>query len=207
MTQQPEILEDVNDLVVILKPMGWSTHVAGDSGPNLTEWLAQNGMKDVAPVHRLDKDTSGIILMGKGRENRASLSRMFSEGQVHKEYMALVHGRIRKKGVIRRPLQDGRRGKPLPAITRYRLIEWLGPYSLIQVTLETGRKHQIRRHLQGIGHGVVGDKRYRTPRTPVDPAGLYLHEGVLALPDERCWQAPLPARFLSRLQELKSDQA
>ena len=206
MSQQPQIIEDTRDLLVVLKPMGWSTHDAGDAGPNLTDWFKQKGITDAAPVHRLDKGTSGIVLAGKGRENRATLSQLFSEGHVHEEYMALVHGRIRKKGVIRRPLQDGRRGKPLPAVTRYRLVEWLGPYSLIQVTLETGRKHQIRRHLQGIGHGVVGDKRYRTPRTPLDPEGLYLHEGLLALPDERCWEAPLPTRFVSRLALLKSIQ-
>ena len=122
MSQQPQIIEDTPELIVVLKPMGWSTHDAGDAGPNLTDWFTQKGIKDAAPVHRLDKGTSGIVLAGKGRENRATLSRLFSEGHVHKG----VHGpgswTHSQKRVIRRPLQDGRRGKPLPAVTRYRLI-------------------------------------------------------------------------------------
>lgn len=204
---KPQILANNGSMMVVLKPMGWSAHAAGpDTGPSLTEWLQEQGVRDGAPVHRLDKDTSGIILIGKGKEERARMSKWFADGEVHKEYFALVHGRIRKKGVIRRPLQDARRGAPLPAVTRYRLIEWLGSKSLIQLTLETGRKHQIRRHLQGIGHGVVGDKRYRTKGVPLDPGGLYLHEGLLVLPDERTWEAPLPERFLAELKRLQDDQ-
>jgi len=204
-TDTPQIIENEDGLLVLLKPSGWSTHDAGpESKPHVTEWLQEHGLSQYAAVHRLDKDTSGLLLLAASSRDRAALSQSFSEGDVHKEYLALVHGKVRKKGVIRRPLQDGRRGKPLPAVTHYRLIEWLGKFSLIQVTIETGRKHQIRRHLHGIGHPVVGDRRYRRKGKQLPKPPMMLHAFALALPDGRGWEADIPARFQERLLELKS---
>ena len=205
MITNPEILEHDEGILVVVKPSGWSTHDAGpDSKPHLTDWLKDEGLQQYAAVHRLDKDTSGIIIMAASSPRRAELSHAFAEGLVHKEYLALVHGKMRKKGVIRRPLQDGRRGKPLPAVTRYKLIELLGRFSLIQITIETGRKHQIRRHLQGIGHPVVGDRRYRARGKQIPEPPMMLHAFTLVLPDGKMWQADIPEPFQQRLMELKS---
>ena len=107
-----------------------------------------------------------------------------------------------KKGVIKRKLKDGRRGRPLSAITRYRTLLSNERYSLVRVTIETGRKHQIRRHFEGIGHPVVGDTRYRgrIPKARVEAASrLALHSWKLELPGFQAVFAPLDATFQSLL--------
>jgi 23S rRNA-/tRNA-specific pseudouridylate synthase len=205
--ETPRIISREEDALILYKPTGWSVHPAGpDTGPTITEWLSENEKEPVVPLHRLDKGTSGILVASAKKEERSALSIWFEKREVHKEYLALVHGRIRRKGVIRRPLQDARRGKPLAAVTRYKLVEWLGSFSLVQLTMETGRKHQIRRHLQGLGHGVVGDRRYRTPRTKLMDSRLCLHAAFLAFPDERSWDSPIPDDFREILLKLKPDE-
>ena len=133
---------------------------------------------DLAPVHRLDRETSGVLLCASDPALRAELGAFFASGRVEKRYRALVHGRTHAKGIVRRALADGRRGRPLPAVTRYRRLEALGRVTLIEARPETGRKHQIRRHLAGVGHFVVGDERYPPRRfsgVPGFPGRLWLH--------------------------------
>ena len=150
MTTTPRILADEPDALVVFKPGGWSTHDAGPaSHPTLSQWLIENRWHEAHPVHRLDKPTSGIVLVGKTPEARTRLSGWFASGEVHKEYLALVHGKCRAEGVWKRPLSDARRGKPLEAITHYKRLEHWRRYSLVHIALETGRKHQIRRHFEG----------------------------------------------------------
>ena len=204
MSETPQILADEQDCLVLLKPRGWSTHDAGPaSHPTLSHWLKEQRFSDAHPVHRLDKPTSGIVLVGKSKEFRTRLSSWFASGDVHKEYIALVHGKCRAQGTWKRPLSDSRRGKPLKAITHYRRIEHWKRYSLVHIALETGRKHQIRRHFEGGGHPIVGDTRYRGKRTP-EKEGLFLHATFLALPDGRSYEAPLPEPFRERLIQLGS---
>ncbi len=192
----PGVLAVEDDVVVVDKPADWVVHDAGGDAPDLSAWLG-----GLPPAHRLDRGTSGLVLYARRPEVVAAV------GEAHeKAYLTLVWGKTRPKGIIRRPLADGRRGRPLGATSRYRTIAQLGPVSYLRVRIETGRKHQIRRHLEGIGHPVVGDARYRgkgTRELPGAPDRLWLHAGQLALGDGRSWEAPLPPDLAAHLQGLR----
>lgn len=205
------LLTRKGDLWVFNKPSGVLTHPARhdarDPLPDLMSWaVAEAGApEDIAPCHRLDLATSGVLLASPDPQIRGDIGAMFAAGEVTKKYKALVVGRARKKGIIRKPLTDGRRRRPLDAVTRYRLDGWLGPFSLLTVRPETGRKHQIRRHLQSIGHAVVGDDRYpprRFIKVPAFPGRLWLHANELTLPDNRRFRAPLPLELEEHLELL-----
>ncbi|MEC8423413.1 MAG: RNA pseudouridine synthase, partial [Myxococcota bacterium] len=188
-------------------------HPAGDDGvPDLLTWLrTQAGLPSgTAPVQRLDQGTSGLLLAGATPSARAAASAWLAEHRVEKTYLTVVHGRARKKGTLRRALPDGRRGRPLPAVTRYRTLEWLGGFSLLAVQIETGRKHQIRRHLHGIGHPVVGDPRYRRAgrrRVPGWAGRMWLHARVLVLPGGETFEDPLPPSLLASLDAMRAGAA
>lgn len=186
------------------KPAGVLTHPAAEGErPAATELLPAG----VSPLHRLDVDTSGVLLCTADPDERSRIQVLFAEGGIHKTYLALVHGRIHDKGTIRRGLKDARRRHVLDAVTRYTRRERLGDFSLVQVRPETGRKHQVRRHLQGIGHAVVGDTRYRPKRhrrIPEDPGRLWLHAAKLVLPDGTVFEAPLPAELQAHLEALRA---
>lgn len=191
------LLDQADDLLVIYKPHDIAIHpgaqLPDQAQPlDVVSRLRAVGL-DHSPAHRLDRATSGLALMARGDALR-DLGQRFAAGTVHKHYLALVHGRPRRKGIIRRPLPDARRRRPLPAVTRYRVIRWLGDVSLVHVRPETGRKHQIRRHFEGIGHPLVGDTRYpgrrRGEALSFDDR-LWLHAWRLELEDGREWAAPL----------------
>jgi RluA family pseudouridine synthase len=191
---QPNIIYREQDIWVVDKPAGWAVHPTGDGHPELLSWLIENGApRSIAPAHRLDLDTSGVALFGLTPDVLSALGAQFESHAITKSYRALVYGRPHNKGTIRRPLQDGRRKQRLDAVTRYRLVDSLGRYSLIQIRPETGRKHQIRRHFQGIGHGIVGDRRYRCKgKPPAHVTRLCLHAERLELPDGRVFTADWP---------------
>jgi len=207
---EPFLLDPIGDLLPVYKPSGVRIHPADDDGvPDLIGWLsAQPGVPaGTVPVHRLDAPTSGIVLCSADPNVRREASGWFADGRVQKRYLALVFGRARKKGIIRRKLQDARRQRPLEAVTRYRLAEALGNNSLLVVTPETGRKHQIRRHLHGIGHSIIGDERYRSRRfksVPAFPGRLWLHAERLILPDGTLIEAPLPEALENHLDVLRA---
>jgi len=161
-------------------------------------------------VHRIDLETSGVVLFGETQSVRGAISAFFVRGEVEKRYCAVVFGRTRAKGTIRRPLDDERRGRPLEAVTRYRLREALGGFSYVSLRPEHGRKHQLRRHMHGMGHAIVGDTRYPGPlqvRIPAFPARLWLHAERLTLPDGRTWVAPLPTALQLNLDALRAGAA
>ncbi len=191
---EPHILEQTDDLLVLDKPAGWLTHPAGTDAPDVQSWLAGRGLADFRPVHRLDAPTSGVLLFARGDRLQA-LGDAFAARSVHKTYVAVVHGRARRKGIIRRKLADGRRGRPLEAVSRYRTVRWVERRSVVQVRPETGRKHQIRRHLASVGHPLVGDGRYGR-RTDTEP--MILHCLRLQVGDET-WEAPLPPALAALL--------
>jgi 23S rRNA-/tRNA-specific pseudouridylate synthase len=201
----PTLLLVRDDLVAVDKPSGWLVHPAGTEAPDLLAWLAdQDVPAGLAPVHRLDRGTSGITLFAPPAALPAFTER-FAQGEVSKRYDALVFGATRPKGTVRRKLADGRRGKPVEAVTRYRTVEQLPRCSLLSVRPQTGRKHQIRRHLQGIGHAIVGDERYppRGKRTvPAFPGRLWLHAASLQL-DDLHLEAPLPEALRDHLAVLR----
>lgn len=205
------LLTRKGDLWVFNKPAGMLVHPARHDQreplPDLMAWAVAeaDAPEGIAPCHRLDLHTSGVLLASPDPEIRGAIGAMFAASEVTKKYKALVYGRAHKKGIVRRKLADGRRGRPLPAVTRFRLDTWLGPLSLLTVRPETGRKHQIRRHLQSVGHAVVGDDRYppkRRMKVPSFPGRLWLHANELQLPDGRRFRAPLPPELDEHLQLL-----
>ncbi|MBW2731274.1 MAG: RluA family pseudouridine synthase [Deltaproteobacteria bacterium] len=203
----PRCLHHTGTLLVLDKPSGMAVHRAsGDESADLTSWAMEHYDAGMAPAHRLDRDTSGVVLLSSCPRERAELNQLFAQGDVHKTYLALVLGATRKKGVISRPLPDARRGRALDATTRYKRLEAFGSASLLEVRPETGRKHQIRRHLHTIGHPLVGDRRYRDPRRRrvfAFPGRLWLHACQLELPHGRVFSSPLPKMLTEHLELLR----
>lgn len=205
----PVLLADDGDLVAVDKPAGWVVHAAMEGERHdLRAWLAgQPGLPGgLEPLHRLDRETSGVVLFAASARTRAEIGRAFMDGAVQKTYLVLVQGHAHRKGVIRAPLAPDHPGPPQDAVTRYRLVEALGAFSLLRVHPETGRKHQIRRHLQGLGLAVVGDTRYppaRPLRVPAFPGRLCLHAAAVTLPDGRVFEAPLPPDFAACVAALR----
>lgn len=201
----PRVLRQDTSLIVVDKPSGWLVHPVGTEAPDLVSWLAAEIGGTWSPVHRLDLGTSGPVVFAPPSEVEPWAAR-FRDHEVEKSYLTLVYGKTRDHGTIRRDLADGRRGRPVPCETRYRTREHFARWSLLEVTPVTGRKHQIRRHLQGIGHAVVGDDRYR-PRgkktVPAFPGRLWLHCARLALPGLEV-EVPLPEELEAHLTVLRS---
>jgi len=163
--------------VCVEKPAGISVH--NDPGQDLISRLAKQaafkGLGGLQPVHRLDQETSGLLLLATDQESLARLSEGFAAGRVKKWYQALVHGNFAEESLTGEwtwPLTKqagGRkdpagRGKKQTARTRYTVVSQSPHYALLDIELFTGRKHQIRRHAKISGHPVVGDSRYGSPR-------------------------------------------
>ena len=160
----------------------------------------------INPVHRLDKETSGLVLLAADPESFMALSRQFESRQIRKVYMAVLHGLVEKPadgewGVWEKPLSKapgGREnpqggGEKQPCTTRYKVLEYSEHYTMVEIELLSGRKHQIRRHAKLAGHPVVGDDRYGSMRAIKylrENAGFYrlaLHSFLLTFtpPDSK----------------------
>ena len=212
-----EVLFEDEHLLAVDKPAGLAAHPGtGLSGPTLVE-EARAYLKvppalpatefRPSPAHRLDRDTSGIVLVAKTRRAMAGFTALFTEGErVHKTYLALAKGKMpRPAGTVELPLSEHEqtaRSKALrgvhfqPATTHYRVLSAMSEASLLELRLETGRTHQIRRHLEAIGHPVAGDRRYgdfpfnRLARTRWGLCRMFLHSARLRIPH------PVEARTL-----------
>jgi RluA family pseudouridine synthase len=184
--------------LVVEKPAGMSVHNApGEDlcsrataiikkAPDAMQMIAMDPGFGVHPVHRLDKETSGLVLLAVDPESFRFLSEQFESRQVKKQYIAILHGCIEKAGegndaVWQWPLSKtagGRQnpqgsGEKQPSRTHFRVLECSGHYTLVEIEPLTGRKHQIRRHAKLAGHPVVGDNRYGSLR-----AAKYLKENL-----------------------------
>lgn len=202
---KPRLLARDGGLWVFDKPSGMAVHPTGEANvPDLLSWARAHAAApaELRAAHRLDRETSGVVLCAHEDALIAELGGIFRDGTAVKRYRALVHGRAHKKGVIRTPLGDARRGAALEAVTRFRLLAWLGPTSYLEVRPASGRRHQIRRHLQRIGHSIVGDTRYpgrRFSKLPGFPGRLWLHAESIELPDGRVFSAPLAPELEAHL--------
>jgi 23S rRNA pseudouridine1911/1915/1917 synthase len=163
-------------LLVVDKPAGVVVHPApGHRGPTLAEALAGRAAGGLDPeragiVHRLDRDTSGLLVVAKSEEAHAALQGMMRERRVRREYLALVSGSPDAdtgtidaplgRDRVRRTVVSGSTDRPRAAVTHFRVLERLPRTTLLEVVLDTGRTHQIRAHLAAIGHPVCGDPQY-----------------------------------------------
>jgi 23S rRNA pseudouridine1911/1915/1917 synthase len=172
-------------------------------------------------VHRLDRDTSGLLVVAKSDEVHRRLKALIQSRDVLREYLALVHGRPpARSGTIDAPLGRDRRVRtrmssdtdtPRDAVTHFAIEEALPRHTLLRVRLETGRTHQIRAHLQAIGHPVAGDPEYGSAGSTADELGLarqFLHAEHLAfdhpVSGERIdVRAPLPEDLLAALSRAR----
>jgi len=199
------LFED-EDLFIIDKPPGIAVH-EGKQVPKHRSLLglleAEHHAAAEAPklVHRLDKDTSGVLIVAKNERAAKALETAFAKGDIRKEYLCLVAGRLpQDTATIDLPLL-GREGKPVSAITRFRVLKRFSQSTLIQVKLETGRMHQIRQHFARVGHPVVMDDRYgdftfnRQFRRHYGLKRQFLHATSVEVPYKgniTKWTAPLP---------------
>jgi 23S rRNA pseudouridine1911/1915/1917 synthase len=211
------------DLVVIDKPAGLVVHPgAGQPDRTLMNALLAHepglaGVPRAGIVHRLDKDTSGLLVVAKNVVAQASLVKQLAERSMRRLYLAVVQGDPPAGGTIDAPVgRDVRvrtrmavshRGKP--ARTSYRVLERFGEAALVECRLETGRTHQIRVHFQHIRHPLVGDTVYRRgTRRGISFSRQALHATELSLVHPRTrermtWRAAPPRDFQRLLQTLR----
>jgi 23S rRNA pseudouridine1911/1915/1917 synthase len=222
----PVVFED-DAVIVIDKPAGLVVH------PGSGNWAGTmlNALLNHAPhleqvpragiVHRLDKETSGLLVVAKTLTAQTDLVRQLQAHTVHREYIALAAGRVESDGEVdapigRHPVQRTRMavvagGKP--ARTHYRVIEEFAKATLLECKLETGRTHQIRVHLASIGHPLVGDPVYASKRAPLPPELLRfprqaLHAARLGFihpvrGEQVVFESPLPQDFATLLESLR----
>jgi 23S rRNA pseudouridine1911/1915/1917 synthase len=166
------VLYEDADLVVVDKPAGLPVHATRSVlGRHVIGWLRATRGSSLALAHRLDRETSGILIAVRSAAAARVLAREFASGAVHKEYLALVFGTPPERFTIDLPVgrdlrsavyikQAADRELGQPARTRFERLCALGALSLVRALPETGRRHQIRVHLQAAGHPIVGDKLY-----------------------------------------------
>ncbi|EHL76818.1 MULTISPECIES: RluA family pseudouridine synthase [Bacillus] len=236
---EPEVLEitpenmdldiyyEDRDVIVVNKPRGMVVHPAPGhlSGTLVNGLMAHckdlsgiNGVLRPGIVHRIDKDTSGLLMAAKNDYAHEKLSQQLSNKTVTRKYKAIVHGVIpHDVGTIDAPIgRDPKDRQKMAvvengkhAVTHFRVLERFSQYSLIECELETGRTHQIRVHMKYIGHPLAGDPKYG-PKKTLNIEGQALHAEVLGFIHPRTeeyleFKAPLPDDFSRILTFLRSE--
>ena len=217
-----EILYEDEDLAVVVKPRGMVVHPAAGhpDGTLVNALLARldslggiGGELRPGIVHRLDKETSGLMLVAKNDETQEALSRMLKDREIEKHYRALAEGKFKKpEGEIDAAIDRSKKNRKKmavdpegrPAVTRWKVIAEGNGCTLLDVHILTGRTHQIRVHLKSIGHPVCGDELYGFEKG-VKVLCLMLHAYSLSFEHPRtkekmAFQAPLPEDFLKGLK-------
>jgi len=209
------ILHEDDDVIVVLKSHGLLT-VATErerettAQAYLNAYLKEKGGERIHVVHRIDRETSGVLVFAKNFAAREALKEKFAAHDVERVYIAVIEGEIDPpRGTIRSHLRERRdlRMESVDAhpdaklaVTHYRTIESNGKFSLLEIRLETGRKNQIRTHLAEAGHPVVGDRMYGSTVNPLGRLGL--HAKVLGFDHPRTgkklvFTVPVPKSFKS----------
>lgn len=210
------ILFENEDLLAVNKPEGLATiPERNKEKENIRALLAATFSEKLYVVHRLDKEVSGILLFAKHAAAHKTLNEQFSQRQIRKRYLALIHGVLEKNsGAIDTPIRqygsgrmgiDVERGKP--SLTQFHTVERFIIYSLVNVFPITGRRHQIRVHLYSIGHPIVGDVRYGDKQLQRQYPRLMLHAHRIAfrlLSGQNIeLEAPLPVSFEAMIRPLR----
>lgn len=223
-----DIVYEDNDVIVINKPKNMVVHPAcgHESGTVVNALLSHckdslsgiNGELRPGIVHRIDKDTTGLIVACKNDKAHISLAEQLAEHSITRRYVALVHGNIKEdEGTVdiavgrsdkdRKKMaagaKNGRR-----AITHFKVLERYGDYTFIECRLETGRTHQIRVHMAYIKHPLAGDEVYGVKKDRLSGNGQYLHARVLGFVHPETgkymeFEAPLPEYFKETLDKLR----
>ena len=222
-----EIVYQDEDVAVVNKPQGMVVHPsAGHTSGTLVNALMYhikdlsgiNGVLRPGIVHRIDKDTSGLLMIAKNDQAHVALADELKDKKSLRKYWAIVHGNLpNDRGVIEAPIgrseKDRKKqavtAKGKPALTRFQVLERFGDYSLVELQLETGRTHQIRVHMAYIGHPVAGDEVYG-PRKTLKGHGQFLHARTLGFTHPRTGEvleftAEAPAIFQETLEKLRQE--
>ena len=222
------ILYEDQDVILVNKPKGMVVHPAPGhlSGTLVNGLMAHcqdqlsgiNGSLRPGIVHRIDKDTTGLLIVCKNDVSHNAIAAQLKEHSITRKYLAIVHGVIKEEqGTIDAPIgrhpterkkmsineKNGRH-----AITHYRVLERFQKYTYIECQLETGRTHQIRVHMASIHHPLLGDMVYGPQKCPYSLEGQTLHAAVFGFVHPRTGEyleltAPLPEYFQTLLQKLR----
>jgi 23S rRNA pseudouridine1911/1915/1917 synthase len=206
-------LHEDNDLIVIEKEPGLLS-IASEDEKHLTAYRQLTDyVRNVNPknrifvVHRLDRDTSGVMVFAKNKEAQQTLQNSWQESVRERAYIALVEGAVKKDGTVTSWLTENKMfmvySSPKPndgkkAITHYKVLQSNRNFSLLQVNLDTGRKNQIRVHMSDIGHPVVGDKKYGSRNNAIGRLGLHANAIELKHPttgESMRFESKTPASF------------
>lgn len=222
-----EIVYEDADVLVVNKPRGMVVHPApGHATGTLVNGLMHhckdlsgiNGVARPGIVHRIDKDTSGLLMVAKNDVAHEGLVNQLVNKTVTRKYTALVHGHIaHEKGTIEAPIGRDQKDRQKQAVvdngkhavTHFQVLERYGEFTLVECRLETGRTHQIRVHMNYIGFPLAGDPKYG-PKKTIDFGGQVLHAGVLGFEHPVTkeyleFSSPLPEDFKQLLDELRGE--
>lgn len=213
---EPTILFEDADLVVVDKPAGMIVHPDGKHDyPALDAWLREK-YGEIFLVHRIDRETSGVLAIARNEKSYEFIKQQFKDREVRKTYRAFVHGNFKdERGIIDRAIGSARGGlgprsardpygTTRDAVTMYKRLQNGDGVAYIEVFPKTGRTHQIRVHMAGIGHPIVADRLYGPGRPDMLGFGrLALHALSLSLTHpkggEMTFSAPLPADFVAAM--------
>ncbi|MDN4607533.1 RluA family pseudouridine synthase [Sporosarcina highlanderae] len=223
-----EIVYEDSDVLVVNKPRGMVVHPApGHNGGTLVNGLMHqvkdlsgiNGVMRPGIVHRIDKDTSGLLMVAKNDQAHVSLVNQLVDKSVTRVYTALVHGHIpHDQGTIDAPIGRDPKDrqsmtiidKGKDAVTHFKVLERFGNFTLVECRLETGRTHQIRVHMKYIGHPLAGDPKYG-PKKTIEFNGQVLHAGTIGFKHPRTGEyleftQPLPEDFQRLLEKMRNEK-
>lgn len=224
---QLDIVYEDEDVLVVNKPSGMVVHPsAGHTQGTLVNGLMHhcddlsgiNGVMRPGIVHRIDKDTSGLLMVAKNDKAHISLVNQLVDKSVTRVYKALVHGHIpHDHGTIDAPIGRDQRDRQKmavvdngkQAVTHFKVLERFGKYTLVECRLETGRTHQIRVHMKYIDHPLAGDPKYG-PRKTIDFGGQVLHAGTIGFIHPTSeeyleFSAEVPENYQQLLNELRHE--
>lgn len=222
-----EIIYQDDDVAVINKPQGMVVHPsAGHPNQTMVNGLLYHlndlsSINDVIRpgiVHRIDKDTSGLLMVAKNDQAHLHLAKQLKDKTSLRKYVALVHGNIRHdKGTITAPIgrsKVNRKSQAVieggkDAVTHFTVLERFEEFTLVELQLETGRTHQIRVHMQYIGFPIAGDPLYG-PKKTLPSQGQFLHAKLLGFThpttgESLVFEAPLPELFATTLKKLRQN--
>lgn len=212
------VYED-NDIIVINKGSG----ILSVSTDNVKDGTAYSILRDYLEkkdprlmlfvVHRLDRDTSGLMMFAKNVEAKEAMQHNWNNMVLGRRYVAVVEGKVeQEEGVVKSYLAETSQFEVYStqnpdegqlAITRFKRLQCNNGYSLMELSLDTGRKNQIRVHMKDLGHPIVGDRKYGAKASPIHRLGLHartLHFAHPVTKKEMLFETPIPSRFLSLLK-------